>query len=132
MDNKLDVTQMPSLSLAFVGDSVYEVMVREYLSRNHMGKVGQMNKLKVALVCCKAQAQAAKILIDVFTEEETGVYRRGRNVNVNSTPKNSTLADYHSATGLEAVFGYLYLSGRESRCRELFKYITDNAGFGEV
>lgn len=126
MDNKLDVTSMPSLSLAFVGDSIYELLVREYLCKSHTGRVGQMNKIKVDLVCCRAQAEAAKALQNVLTDEEQGVFRRGRNVNVNSTPKNASLSDYHAATGLEALFGYLYLSGREDRCRQLFEIIVSD------
>lgn len=123
MDKNLDVTTMPSLSLAFIGDSVYEILVREHLCKAHTGRVGVMNKLKVDMVCCKAQAEAVKLILPVLTEEEQGVFRRGRNVNVNSASKSSSLADYHAATGLEALFGYLYLSGREERCRQLFDII---------
>lgn len=126
MDNNLDVTTMPSLNLAFIGDSVYEILVREHLCKAHVGKVGVMNKLKVDMVCCKAQAEAVKKILPILTEEEHGVFRRGRNVTVNSASKSSSLADYHAATGLEALFGYLYLSGRESRCRELFSIITES------
>lgn len=127
MDKNLDVTTMPSLSLAFIGDSVYEILVREHLCKAHVGKVGAMNKLKVDMVCCKAQAEAVKKILPFLTEEEQGVFRRGRNVTVNSASKSSSLADYHAATGLEALFGYLYLSGRESRCRELFSIITEDS-----
>lgn len=126
MDKNLDVTTMPSLSLAFIGDSVYEILVREYLCKSHMGKVGVMNKLKVDMVCCKAQAEAVKRILPELSEEEQGVFRRGRNVNVNSASKSSSLADYHAATGLEALFGYLYLSGREERCRQLFNIIIED------
>ena len=126
MDKKLDVTAMSSLSLAFIGDSVYEILVREHLCKANVGKVGVMNKLKVDMVCCKAQAEAVKKILPLLSEEEQGVFRRGRNVTVNSASKSSSLADYHAATGLEALFGYLYLSGRESRCRDLFGIITDD------
>lgn len=125
MDKKLDVKTMPSLNLAFIGDSVYEILVREYLCKMNVGKVGVMNKKKVDMVCCKAQAEAVKKILPLLTEEEQGVFRRGRNVAVNSASKSSSLADYHAATGLEALFGYLYLSDRESRCRELFSIITE-------
>ena len=126
MDNMLDLKSMPSLNLAFIGDSVYEILVREHLCRINAGRVGVMNKLKVDMVCCKAQAEAVKLILPLLSEEEEGVFRRGRNVNVNSTPKNSSLADYHAATGLEALFGYLYLSGRVERCRELFGIIIED------
>ena len=126
MSNYLDVKSMPSLNLAFIGDSVYEILVREHLCKANVGKVGVMNRLKVDMVCCKAQAEAVKKILPVLTEEEQGVFRRGRNVAVNSASKSSSLADYHAATGLEALFGYLYLSGSESRCRELFSIIVEN------
>ncbi len=125
MDKNIDVTTMPSLNLAFIGDSVYEILVREHLCKANVGKVGVMNKLKVDMVCCKAQAEAVKKILPLLSEEEQGVFRRGRNVTVNSASKSSSLADYHAATGLEALFGYLYLSGRESRCRELFDIIIE-------
>lgn len=125
MNNMPDVKTMPSLNLAFIGDSVYEILVREYLCRINAGKVGVMNKIKVEMVCCKAQAEAAKLILPLLSEEEEGVYRRGRNVAVNSASKSSSLADYHAATGLEALFGYLYLSGRTDRVRELFGVITE-------
>lgn len=126
MDKKFDVKVMPSLNLAFIGDSVYEILVREHLCKANVGKVGVMNKLKVGMVCCKAQAKAIKKILPVLTEEEQGVFRRGRNVAVNSVSKSGSLAEYHAATGLEALFGYLYLSGRESRCRELFGIIIED------
>ncbi len=126
MNNMPDVKTMPSLNLAFIGDSVYEILVREYLCRINAGKVGVMNKLKVDMVCCKAQAEAVKVILPLLSEEEEGVYRRGRNVQVNSASKSSSLADYHAATGLEALFGYLYLSGRNDRVRELFDIITES------
>ena len=125
MEKNLDVKGMPSLSLAFIGDSVYEILVREHLCKANVGKVGVMNKLKVDMVCCKAQAEAVKKILPVLSEEEQGVFRRGRNVTVNSASKSGSLADYHAATGLEALFGYLYLSGKEERCRELFNIITE-------
>lgn len=125
MENNLDLRSMPSLNLAFIGDSVYEILVREHLCRINAGKVGVMNKLKVDLVCCQAQAQAAKLILPLLTEEEEGVYRRGRNVAVNSASKSGSLADYHAATGLEALFGYLYLSGRQQRLKELFSIIIE-------
>ncbi len=123
MNNEFDVRSMPSLSLAFIGDSVYEILVREHLCRLNVGRVGQMNKLKVDMVCCKAQAEAAKIILPYLNEDEESVFRRGRNTNVNSCSKSSSIADYHTATGLEALFGYLYLNGQELRCRELFNLI---------
>ncbi len=116
--------ELPSLTLAFVGDSVYELLVREYLLSKGKRQVGELNKEKVAMVCCSAQTNALDKIKHLLTEEEEGVFRRGRNVQVNSVPKNSSLKDYHTATGLEALFGYLYLFGRTERIYELFNVIV--------
>lgn len=116
--------ELPSLTLAFVGDSVYELLVREYLLSKGKRQVGELNKEKVAMVCCSAQTNALDKIKHLLTEEEEGVFRRGRNVQVNSVPKNSSLKDYHTATGLEALFGYLYLFGRTERIYELFDVIV--------
>lgn len=118
--------ELPSLTLAFVGDSVYELLVREYLLSKGKRQVGELNKEKVAMVCCAAQTKAFDIIKELLTEEEEGVFRRGRNVQVNSVPKNSSLKDYHTATGFEALFGYLYLSGRTERIYELFSAVISN------
>ena len=115
--------ELPSLTLAFVGDSVYDLLVREYLLKKGMRKVGQINKEKVAMVCCSAQSQALDKISQTLSEEEEAVFRRGRNVQVNSVPRNSSLKDYHTATGFEALFGFLYLSGQIERVRELFEII---------
>ena len=115
--------ELSSLSLAFVGDSVYDLLVREYLLTFGKRQVGELNKDKVSMVCCKAQTQALDKIKPMLSEEEEAVFKRGRNVQVHSVPKNSTLRDYHTATGFEALFGYLYLCGRVERVRELFKVI---------
>lgn len=119
--------ELSSLTLAFIGDTVYELMVREYLLTTGLRKVGELNKDKVSMVCCSAQTKALEKIKDLLTEEEEAVFKRGRNVQVNSVPKNSTLKDYHTATGFEALFGYLYLSDRVDRVNELFDaIICDN------
>ncbi len=115
--------ELPSLTLAFVGDSVYDLLVREYLLTKGMRKVGDLSKEKVSMVCCSAQTKALDKIIESLNEDEEAVFKRGRNVQVNSVPRNSSLKDYHTATGLEALFGYLYLSQRIERVRELFNVI---------
>ncbi|MBQ8001596.1 MAG: ribonuclease III [Ruminococcus sp.] len=117
--------ELPSLSLAFIGDSVYELLVREYLLSTGKRQVGELNKDKVAMVCCSAQTKALDKIKPLLTEEEEAVFRRGRNVQVHSVPRNSSLRDYHTATGLEALFGYLYLCGETARIRELFSLIIN-------
>lgn len=122
MDDRT-LNSMPTLNLAFIGDGVYDLLVREYLVTHSSSHVGELNKLKVGMVNCKSQAAYMQLLLDELTEEETAVYKRGRNTKVNSASKHSTLSDYHMATGLETLFGWLYLKGRQERINELFTLI---------
>lgn len=115
--------EISPLTLAFVGDGVYDLLVREHLVRKANRPVGELNKVKVSLVNCKSQAEFAKQIIPSLTEKELSVYKRGRNAAPKCTPKNGSVADYHSATGLEALFGYLHLNGENERIAELFNMI---------
>lgn len=111
------------LTLAFVGDGVYDLLVREYLARQGNRPVGELNCRKVALVKCESQASFAKALMPELSERELAVYKRGRNAAPKCTPKHGSVADYHSATGLECLFGYLHLNGERQRIEELFAAI---------
>lgn len=122
-DDKLNLNTIPTLNLAFLGDGVFDLLVREHLLSSSSAHVGELNREKVAMVNCKSQAEDAKKLLPILTEEEQEVYKRGRNAKVNSASKHSTLSDYHAATGLEALFGYLYLKGENERIKELFTRI---------
>lgn len=121
-----DLRQISPLTLSFIGDSVYDLMVREYVISLANRPVGQLNKRKVNVVNCKFQAECAEILEPHLTEEEMVIYKRGRNANVHSVPKNANRNDYHKATGFEALFGYLYLKKEIARLRELFALLVDN------
>ena len=90
------------LTLAFIGDGVYDLLVRDMLVREANRPVGELNRRKVQLVNCKSQAKTAAALLPVLTEREQSVYKRGRNTKVNSASKHSSLSDYHAATGLES------------------------------
>ena len=114
------------LTLAFVGDGVYDLLVRDHLVRQANRPVGELNKIKVSLVKCESQAQFAEKLLPMLTEKEQAVYKRGRNAAPKSASKHGTLADYHSATGLEALFGYLHINGEQERINELFSLIIEN------
>ena len=103
------------LALAFVGDGVYELMVRERLCCLANRAAGELHRLSVRVVRAEAQAAAAERIEPLLTETEAAVYRRGRNAH---TPR--TGRDYHMATGLETLFGYLYLKGEIDRVRTLF------------
>ena len=112
-------------TLAFIGDSVYDVMVREYLVANANRPVGELNRRKVRAVNCESQSKAIKLLMPKLSEDEIAVFKRGRNAYTKNTPKNAGVADYHAATGLEALFGYLYLSGKTDRLREIFAFCAE-------
>lgn len=112
--------QLSPLALAFIGDGVYDLMVRERLVCQANRQAGKLHKMAVEQVKCQAQAQRMEKILPFLNEEEQGIYKRGRNAHTTHTPKNATSADYHSATGMEALFGYLYLKGQLTRLRELF------------
>lgn len=114
------------LTLAFVGDGVYDLLVRSYLVAKANRPVGELNREKVRLVNCKSQAEFANLILDELSDKEISVYKRGRNAAPKCTPKNGSVADYHSATGLEAVFGYLHINGETSRIQQLFDIIIHN------
>lgn len=121
-----NLNTIPTLNLAFIGDGVFDLLVREYLVKSGSARVGELNKAKVELVNCKSQAEMMQTLLPQLTGEETEIYKRGRNTKVNSASKHSTLSDYHTATGLEALFGWLYLSGEDARLRELFSLVIQS------
>ncbi len=120
-----DPKLLSPLTLAFVGDGVFELFVRERLVCAGNCPVNSLHKQSVQQVCCSAQAQAVQKLLPVLTEEETEILKRGRNAHTNHVPKNASPADYHAATAFETLFGYLYLSGRIDRLRELFRIMCD-------
>lgn len=128
LDNDCVLNSMSPLTLAFIGDGVYDLLVREYLVKQANRPVGKLNSLKVDIVNCKSQAESAKMILPFLSEEEVSVYKRGRNAQTNSASKHSTLSDYHSATGLEALFGYLYLKNDAERIKELFMMIINDSG----
>lgn len=121
-----DLRQISPLTLSFIGDGVYDLMVREYVISLANRPVGQLNKRKVNVVNCKFQAECAGVLEPHLTEEETVIYKRGKNANVHTIPKNASRQDYHTATGFEALFGYLYLKKDIKRLRELFDMLVEN------
>ena len=114
---------MSSLGLAHLGDGVFELMVRSWLCLHGKAKVKDLHRATVAYVAAPAQAAAMERLLPLLTDEETDVYRRGRNTAPHSVPRAATRAQYQSATGLEALFGWLYLQGRTDRLNELFDHI---------
>ena len=107
-------------ALAYLGDCVIEMCVREKLVRAGISSSARLNRLALDFVRAPMQAQAMKNILPLLDEEEEGVFHRGRNLGHGNTPKSATMAEYRAATGMEALFGYLHLAGREERIRELF------------
>lgn len=107
--------------LAYVGDGVHTLYVREKLAYSSTAKSGELNKREAKIVCASAQARAANLLMEEFTEEELAVYKRARNSKKGSKAKNSTAGDYVKSTGFEAVVGYLYITGRIDRLNYLLE-----------
>lgn len=121
-----EIAGVSNLGLAHIGDCVYELLVRSCI----ICRGGQTNRnlhfSTVRYVSAQAQAQAMETLLPMLDAEETAVYKRGRNTRVNSVPKNADIGQYHAATGLECLFGWLYLNGKHDRINELFAAIMEN------
>jgi len=117
-----EARQFSPLTLAFLGDSVYELMIRTAITEQGNTPVKNLHDAKIRLVCAAYQARASERVN--LTEEEQAVFQRGRNA-VTTIPKSAAPADYRKATGLEAVFGYLHLTGNTERLETLFREIWD-------
>ena len=111
---------LSTLGLAHLGDGVYELMVRSWLILHGKARAKDLHKATVQYVAAPAQAERFERIRSLLTEEESGVFRRGRNTDPHSVPKAASRAQYQTATGLEALFGWLYLQGRTERLNELF------------
>lgn len=120
---KVSPNQYSSLVLAYIGDCVYELFVRTYLIRDNNLPVKKLHRDAISLVNASAQARLYHKIEDILTEEEMSVYKRGRNTN-SHPPKNADLQEYKSATGVEALIGYLYLKGDSDRILELLGYLV--------
>lgn len=127
-----DPDTLSPLDLAFMGDTVFDLLVREELLADGSRPVKTLHALAVKRVRAQAQAAASEVLKPYLTEEEADVFRRGRNTKVNGIPKNATAGEYHAATGIEALFGWLYLKGRGERLAELYSIISREAAKNEA
>ncbi len=118
---KRDVNTTSPLAMAYLGDCVYDLFARDFVLSHAPGNVNRMNRLKTQLVCAHAQSEIMGWLIgeEILTEEEFGVYRRGRNQKSETHSKNSSIQEYRRATGFEAMLGYLYIKGDMNRLGEL-------------
>lgn len=121
---KYDISQMPPLNLAYIGDAVFELQVRTKIMSATKSGVGILHKQSSKIARAKAQSLMYHKLVDILSEEELAVLKRGRNAKNSHKAKNASVTEYRHATGVEALFGYLYLKGENERLTELFNICT--------
>ena len=120
------INAFSNLGLAHIGDGVYELLCRSYLCAQGNHTVGNLHRDTVQMVKAPTQAKFAEKLLPHLTDDELSWYRRGKNAHVHAVPKGATPAEYAKATGLEALFGALYLSGQTDRINELFHTMLED------
>lgn len=120
------------LTLAFLGDSVYDTLVRDFLLRKANVTVAKLHSAKIKLVCAEFQSDAYEKVAEQLTERELAVLKRGRNATGNTVPKHADAVQYRRATAIESLFGFLYITGRMERIRELFALIISDAEEMEI
>ena len=117
----MNLREMSTPALAYLGDCVIELCVREYLVESGLSTSRNLNKEALNYVRASAQAEAMKNLFPLLTEKEEAFFKRGRNIGHTNVPKNATVSDYRTATGMEVLFGYLHVSHQKERIDELFR-----------
>ena len=124
MDRK-DIDAISNLGLAHMGDCVYEILVRAWLCSRGGKTVDRLHRDTIAMVKATFQAKFADKMLPLLTETELAYYRRGKNSHVHAVPKSATPAEYAKATGVETLFGYLFLSGQKDRANEIFTLVME-------
>ena len=122
---KADIDAISNLGLAHIGDGVFELLCRSYLCAKGEKTVDRLHRDTIRLVKATAQAKFADAMLNLLTEDELAHYRRGKNSHVHAVPKSATPAEYAKATGVEALFGYLHLSGQDDRANEIFVTVME-------
>ena len=125
---KQDLLNMSSLGFAYLGDAVYEVMVRAWLCLHGKLTPGRQHKAALAYVAAPRQAALLERILPLLTQEEAQVLKRGRNASPHSDPQGATRQEYLAATGLETLFGWLYLRGETDRLNTLFETMMEGEG----
>lgn len=111
---------MSGATLAYIGDAVFELMARHYVLEHGSVQPDRLHKRNTAIVNAAAQSAMSAVITDMLSEEELGICKRGRNTSTATSAKHQSIGDYRRATGLEALFGYLYLTGQKERAKDLF------------
>ena len=124
-----DINTYSPLTLAYIGDAIYEIIIRTMVVSKGDRQVGELHKESSELVKASTQAEISKSLKDILTEEEERVFKRGRNAKSFTTAKNASMSDYRTATGFEALMGYLYLSHQSDRMLELINTGLKNINY---
>ncbi len=124
----MDVREINIIALAYLGDAIYEVYVREYLIRKGIAKVLDLQKEAIKYVSAKNQSKILEKLINnnYLTDDEIDVIKRGRNYKRDSHPKNTDIGTYKMSTGFEALIGFLYLDNKKERLDEIIKYVLED------
>lgn len=120
---KKEIDAISNIGLAHMGDCVYEILVRAHLCAQGRKTVQQLHQQTIQMVKATFQAKFVDKMLPILTEEELAYYRRGKNAHPHGVPKSATPAEYAKATGLEALFGYLFLSGQKERANEIFQIV---------
>ena len=121
----LQVKEITNLGLAHIGDGVFELLCRSYLCAKGGKTVDRLHRDTIQMVKATSQAKFADKMLPLLTEEELAYYRRGKNSHVHAVPKSATPAEYAKATGVEALFGALFLLGRKDRANEIFQTVME-------
>lgn len=120
MERENDPSLMSPLNLAYIGDGVFELMVRRFVLEKYNGAVKNLHNYTTSIVSANAQSVFYDKILDILNDKELSILKRGRNAKVGSSPKNASIGEYHKATGFECLFGYLYLKEDYKRLQELF------------
>lgn len=125
----VDIRTYSPLTLAYIGDGIFDLVIRTLVVGKGNTSANQLHQRTSHIVKAHSQAMMAETLTEILTPQEQDVYRRGRNAKSHTMAKNATVADYRSATGFEALMGYLYLTGESERMMELIAYGMKQCGF---
>ena len=125
----VDIREQSPLSLAFVGDAVYSLQIREHFVKSKRYNINTLNKMTVQYVSAHGQFMALELIKDLLTEDEATYAKRGQNASKASVAKHASVAEYRASTGFECLLGYLKVTGQDERIEYLVKYILENLQF---
>lgn len=125
----VDIREQSPLALAFVGDAVYTLLIREHIVTDKRQPINKLNQASVKYISAKGQFMALELVNGILTEEEQNMVRRGKNTSKASVAKHASVEEYRASTGFECLLGYLKLTGQDERINFLVKYIIENLKF---